>query len=113
MRRNKVERPNEGVLVVERGHYHIPHTTLDELFFNRRATWICGQVLNEQQLTLLDCTLVHGVAKVVDAILRRIGAKSTIRNVCPGIEHQDLSILQRGKPKEQIGLSEERAQFVL
>src|SRR5215831_2535205 len=113
MRRHKVERPNEGVLVVERGHHHIPHPTLDDLLFNRRATWIGGQVLNDQQLTLLDCTLVHGVAKVFDAILRRIGAKSTIRYVGPSIEHQDLSILQSGKPKEQIRLSEERAQFVL
>ena len=113
MRRHQVECPNQCVLIVERGHHHIPHPTLDELLFNRRATWIGGQVLNEQQLPLLNRTLVDGVAKVVDAILRRIGAKSTIRNVCPGIEHQDLSILQRGKPKEQIGLSEERAQFVL
>src|SRR5215510_7052702 len=113
MWRNKVERPNECVLVVERGHYHIPHTTLDDLRFNRRVTGIGCQVLNEQQLTLLDRTLVYGVAKVVDAILRRIGAKSPIRNICPSIEHQDLSILQSGKPKEQIRLLEERAQFVL
>ena len=113
MRRNKVERPNEGVLVVERGHHHIPHPTLNELLFNRRVAWIGGQVLNDQELALLDRTLVHGVAKVVDAILRRIGAQSPIRDVGPSIEHQDLSILQRGKPKEQIGLSEERAQFVL
>jgi hypothetical protein len=78
-----------------------------------RATWICCQVLNDQQLTLLDRTLVYGVTKVVDAILRRIGAQSPIRNVGPSIEHQDLAILQRGQPKEQIRLSEERAQFVL
>ena len=113
MRRHKVERPNEGVLVVERGHHHIPHPTLDELLFKRRATGRGGQVLNDQQLPLLDRTLVHGVAKVVDAILRRIGAQSPIGDVGPRIEHQDLSILQSGKPKEQIRLSEERAQFVL
>ena len=113
MRRAQVERPKEGVLVVERGHHHIPHPTLDELLFNRRATWIGGQVLNEQQLPLFDRTLVHRVAKVFDAILRRIGAQSPIRNVCPSIEHQDLAILKSSQPKEQIRLSEERAQFVL
>ena len=113
MRRHQVERPNQCVLVVERGHHHIPHPTLDELLFNRRATRIGGQVLNDQQLTLLDRTLVYGVAKVVDAILRRIGAQSPIRDVGPRMEHQDLAILQRGQPKEQIRLFEERAQFVL
>ena len=113
MRRAQVERPNKFVLVVERGHHHIPHTALDDLLLNRRATWVGCQVLNDQQLALLNRTLVHGVAKVVDAILRRIGAKSAIRNVGPSIEHQDLSIMQSGKPKEQIRLSEERAQFVL
>src|SRR5262249_49060586 len=113
MWRHQVERSNEGVLVVERGHHHIPHPTLDELLFNRRVTWIGGQVLNEQQLPLLDRTLVDGVAKVVDAILRRIGAQSSIGNVCPSIEHQDLAILKSSQPKEQIGLAKERAQFVL
>ena len=113
MRRHQVERPNEGVLVVERGHHQIPHPTLDELLFKRRATGRGGQVLNDQQLPLLDRTLVHGVAKVVDAILRRIGAQSAIRHGGPRLEHQDLAILQRGQPKEQVRFSEERAQFVL
>jgi len=113
MRRAQVERPNEGVLVVERGHHQIPHAALDDLLLNWCATGIGGQVLNEQQLPLLDRTLVHGVAKVVDAILRRIGAQSPIRNICPSIEYQDLSILQRSQPKEQIRLAKERTQFVL
>jgi hypothetical protein len=113
MRRAQVECPNEGVLVVERGHHQIPHAALDDLLFKRRATGRGGQILNNQQLPLRDRTLVHGVAKVVDAILRRIGAQSPIRHGGPSMEHQDLAILQSGKPKEQIRLSEERAQFVL
>ena len=113
MRRAQVECPNEGVLVVERGHHQIPHAALDDLLFKRRAARIGGQILNNQQLPLRDRTLVHGVAKVVDAILRRIGAQSPIRNICSRVEHQDLAILQRGQPKEQIRLAKERAQFVL
>ena len=113
MWRHKVERPNEGILVVERGHHQIPHAALDDLLLNWRATGRGGQVLNDQQLPLLNRTLVDGVAKVVDAVLRRIGAQSSIRHGGPSMEHEDLAILQRGQPKEQIRLAEERAQFVL
>jgi len=102
MRRAQVERPNEFVLVVERGHHHIPHAALDDLLLNMRATWVGCQVLNESTVALLNRALVHGVAKVVDAILRPHRRQVSHTHVGPALSNQDLSIVQSGKPKEQI-----------
>ena len=54
--------------------------------------------VDNHQFALHDGFLEDGAGKIVDAILRRIGANSTVFNIGAVVEHQDLIALYSGQP---------------
>ena len=58
-----------------------------------------GEVLDEKKLPLHDGSFIDRTGKVGDAILRRISTDSAVSKLSPGMQHEDLSALNRGKTK--------------